>query len=80
MAELREAGDIEQDASVIILMWNVNQDDYSKKGCKIEKNRQGKLGKQVLNFDGDLMKFTESEESLKSAGEWRNADNGNPFN
>jgi hypothetical protein len=80
MAELREAGDIEQDASVIILMWNVNQDDYSKKGCKIEKNRQGKLGKQVLNFDGDLMKFTESEESLKSAGEWRNADNVNPFN
>lgn len=80
MAELREAGDIEQDASVIILMWNVNQDDYSKKGCKIEKNRQGKLGKQVLNFDGDLMRFTESEESLKSAGEWRNADNGNPFN
>lgn len=80
MAELREAGDIEQDASVIILMWNVNQDDYSKKGCKIEKNRQGKLGKQVLNFDGDLMKFTESEESLQSAGAWRPADNGNPFN
>ena len=80
MAELREAGDIEQDASVIILMWNVNQDDYSKKGCKIEKNRQGKLGKQVLNFDGDLMRFTESEESIKSAGEWRNVDNGNPFN
>lgn len=80
MAELREAGDIEQDASVIILMWNVNQDDYSKKGCKIEKNRQGKLGKQVLNFDGDLMKFTESEESLQSAGSWKNADNGNPFN
>lgn len=80
MAELREAGDIEQDASVIILMWNVNQDDYSKKGCKIEKNRQGKLGKQVLNFDGDLMKFTESEESLQSAGLWKNADNGNPFN
>ena len=27
MAELREAGDIEQDASVIILLWNVSQED-----------------------------------------------------
>ena len=79
MAELREAGDIEQDASVIILMWNINQDDHSKKGCKIEKNRQGKLGKQVLDFDGDLMKFSESNESIQTAREWKRFDNNNPF-
>lgn len=79
MAELREAGDIEQDASVIILLWNMTQDDYTKKGCKIEKNRQGQLGKQILHFDGDLMTFTESKSDARSAGEWKRSDNGNPF-
>lgn len=59
MAELREAGDIEQDASVIILMWNMDQDDKSKKGCKVEKQRQGRTGQIVLRFNGDLMRFEE---------------------
>jgi len=59
MAELREAGDIEQDASVIILMWNMDQDDKSKKGCKVEKQRQGRTGRVVLRFNGDLMRFEE---------------------
>ena len=70
MAELREAGDIEQDASVIILMWNLSQEDKSKKGCKVEKQRQGQTGKIVLNFNGDLMRFEETEESVKEAQEW----------
>lgn len=70
MAELREAGDIEQDASVIILMWNLSQDDGSKKGCKIEKQRQGQTGKVVLNFNGDLMRFEETVESVKEVQEW----------
>lgn len=73
MAELREAGDIEQDASVIILMWNLSQEERSKKGCKIEKQRQGQTGKVVLNFNGDLMKFEESEQSVKEAQEWAQA-------
>ena len=50
MAELREAGNIEQDASVIILLWNLNADDKTKKGCKVEKNRQGNTGKVVLSL------------------------------
>lgn len=80
MAELREAGDIEQDASVIILMWNLSQEDRSKKGCKIEKQRQGQTGKAVLNFNGDLMKFEESEQSMKDAQEWAKvADDDCPF-
>ena len=70
MAELREAGDIEQDASVIMLMWNISQDDTSKKGLKIEKQRQGKTGKVVLNFNGDLMRFEETEESVSDAQKW----------
>lgn len=80
MAELREAGDIEQDASVIILMWNLSQDDKSKKGCKVEKQRQGQTGSIVLNFNGDLMKFEETGESVKEAREWRTiSDDDCPF-
>lgn len=80
MAELREAGDIEQDASVIILMWNLNQDNSEKKGCKIEKQRQGQTGKVVLEFDGNLMKFTETDESISEASQWsKRADDDCPF-
>jgi len=61
MAEFRESGDIEQDASQIILLWNMDENDKTKKGCKIEKNRQGRTGKVELFFNGDLMRFTEYE-------------------
>ena len=79
MAELRESGDIEQDASIIILLWNVSADDESKKGCKIEKQRQGKKGKVVLNFNGDLMQFEETGESVKDAQTWQKEDQSTPF-
>ncbi len=67
MSELREAGDIEQDASVIMLLWNSNQNDNTEKTCKIEKQRQGKTGRVKLRFDGDNMKFVEMQ------GDWQDA-------
>ena len=80
MAELREAGDIEQDASVIMLLWNLSNEDSSKKGCKVEKQRQGQTGKVVLNFNGDLMRFEETGESVKEAQEWaKSKDDDCPF-
>lgn len=79
MAELREAGNIEQDASVIILMWNLDENDKSKKGCKVEKNRQGESGKLVMRFNGETMRFEESDEDLKSAISWKKVDDYNPF-
>ena len=80
MAELREAGDIEQDASVIMLLWNLSNEDSSKKGCKVEKQRQGQTGKVVMNFNGDLMRFEETGESVKEAQEWaKSKDDDCPF-
>lgn len=64
MGELREAGDIEQDASVILLMWNIVD---NKKGLKVEKNRQGVLFSEVLQFKGDNMQFIETSETVKEA-------------
>lgn len=72
MSELRESGDIEQDASVIVLLWNMSEEDRSKKGCKVEKNRQGETGKMELRFDGDKMRF-------KDAGEWQESVEDCPF-
>ena len=66
MADLRESGDVEQDASVIMLLWNENEEDGSRKCLKIEKNRQGTKGMYHLDFDGSRMIFTQ--------GGWQETD------
>lgn len=67
MADLRECGDIEQDASNIIFIWNLSEDENcrSYKGVKIEKNRQGVLIKRGLKFMGEHMRFEESKSEFK---------------
>lgn len=79
MAELREAGNIEQDASVIMLMWNLDENDRTKKGLKIDKNRQGECGKIVMKFNGDTMRFEETNENCNDVSNWKKADSENPF-
>jgi len=64
MSELRESGDIEQDASIVVLLWNEDENDYSKKGVKIEKNRQGSLGKFHFRFDGAKMRFSDEKDNF----------------
>lgn len=79
MGELREAGDIEQDASIIILLWNLDNEDKTRKGLKVDKNRQGELGKIVYCFDGNEMRFQETEEELKSKDGFKPARTPTPF-
>lgn len=77
MGELREAGDIEQDASIILLMWNIVDD---KKGLKVEKNRQGVLSSEVLRFNGDNMEFIETCETVADASRgFRRVQERTPF-
>lgn len=64
MSELRESGDIEQDASNIILMWNLDE-DRKFKGLKVEKNRQGTPFREVVQFEGDRMEFIERAETIE---------------
>lgn len=66
MAELRESGSVEQDASIIILMWNLDEDRIYK-GLKVDKSRQGKVGKEKLKFEGSLMQF------IEDGTEWEDA-------
>ncbi|MDP4117637.1 MAG: DnaB-like helicase C-terminal domain-containing protein [Bacillota bacterium] len=65
LRDLRESGDIEQDADKVIMLWKLEYSDEGKPikvGCTVEKNRRGKTGAVVLRFDGAHMIFTETEE------------------
>lgn len=63
MSELRESGDLEQDASNIIMLWNSNDDDATEKTIKVEKSRNGFNDKVVVYFDGKHMKFKKDTET-----------------
>lgn len=60
MNNLRESGDIEQDASNIIFMWNINESGEVK-GVKVDKNRQGECGKFALSYRGSEMTFEDMD-------------------
>lgn len=62
MSDLRESGDIENDASIILFLWNEDEDDRSKKGYVVAKQRQGETSEGKLIFNGDLMKFYGEDE------------------
>lgn len=57
MADLRDSGAIEQDASVIMLMW---ENKSGSRSVSVEKNRQGAKGTIIFDFDGNKMRFTET--------------------
>lgn len=87
MAELRDSGAIEQDASTVILMWNLSDDiNYREfKGLKVDKNRQGELFSEALDFEGSKMTFYEAKETLEEvkamldAKEPKSKNDDNPF-
>lgn len=58
MSELRESGDIEQDASVILMLWNPNPEDRTEKKIKVEKSRNGYIERDTIFFDGKHMTFS----------------------
>lgn len=59
MSELRESGAIEQDASIVILMWK--EEDSNERLFNVAKCRQGIPGKCSMTFDGAHARFFEEQ-------------------
>lgn len=61
MSDLRESGQLEQDADVIMMVYRENADEASsRRVLAIEKNKEGELGQVFLNFDGETQSFRRS--------------------
>ncbi|SIL73477.1 replicative DNA helicase [Mycobacteroides abscessus subsp. abscessus] len=58
IADLRESGAIEQDSDCVILL-HTNEDDPGFVQMIVGKNRQGKLGDLVMQFEGNYARITQ---------------------
>lgn len=74
LADLRESGDIEQDASNVLMMWNSNEEDLTEKMIKVEKSRNGFNEKVQLYFDGKHMRFEDANEDKDFREQRENED------
>ena len=58
LADLRESGQIEQDADVIMLLWRMNEEDRNgPRWLSVNKNRGGPCGNVCLSFEPRYMEF-----------------------
>ena len=83
LADLRDSGELEQNANKVIFLWNIDE-EQGIKGMAIAKNRQGRCGAVQMHFWGDQMRFTElrPEEEVwskttpprKKRGKWDDDD------
>ncbi len=62
MSSLRDSGQIEQDADVILLLDNLDED---RRKLAVAKNKEGRLGSIDLHFDGDRQRFAEITETAE---------------
>lgn len=81
MSDLRESGAIEQDADLVILLWNERLELEGEDAVKrpkngpinviVDKNRNGRVGEVTLYFQRELLRFngmSKAPEAAKSIG------------
>ena len=57
LSSLRESGQIEQDADIVFMLYRPSF-ERSERDLLILKNKEGKLGRMTLNFDGNHQTFS----------------------
>lgn len=62
LSDLRDSGEIEQSASIVVLMHELDKNDYE---INIAKNRSGQRGRLMMHFRKDIQKFNEIEWSVR---------------
>jgi replicative DNA helicase len=67
VSDLRDSGEIEQDADAIVFLWpgRVLETGAKLIGCEVAKQRGGPTGDFVLQFEGAVQRWVESTETLR---------------
>ena len=63
--DLRDSGELEQNASKVIMIWKKDVEDNIR-GVKVAKNRRGANGTVFMRFEGEYMTFTEIDENAEN--------------
>jgi replicative DNA helicase len=82
MRDLRDSGEIEQNANKIVLLWNTENHTNDlgmvigkTVGVEVAANRRGSTGIVLMDFMGNYMTFTETdkkyEEPTRGRGSWQ---------
>ena len=82
LSDLKDSGSIEQDADMVLFihrpaLLGLSEEPVDMAELVIAKNRSGEMGVINLAFNGDLVKFTESNESLADYAE-KSVDGSHP--
>ena len=73
MSHLRESGQIEQDADLILLLHSLDTEDPSApRKLTIAKNKEGSVGIVTLAFQGEYQRFYDYENRYLARGKHGN--------
>lgn len=61
LADLRDSGELEQDADKVLFLWRIEEEDQTV-GVSVAKTRRGRKGIVKMRFESARMRFVELEE------------------
>lgn len=74
MHSLRESGQFEQDADLILLLYKPDADADAQRTLSCVKNKEGELFNILLDFDGSKQRFSKNADPEKTMGQFRRMD------